>query len=183
MSDKANDGAKNPVLGGLSSSGNLDVVEATMTLGKRQWTEMWGYVKHAHQLLEATTKAPSDHADLRFDATTFFILCYHLCEWIGNDRGNTLHWTKIVQDMKKSDAMTICQAATNTAKHYKRRADLPIAQISSVTIKAADDVRNTSARIVYDLGQDHRDRDLMAVADECMVWWRKYLQDHNLKGD
>ena len=94
-------------------------------------------------------KSPEDHADLHFEATSFFFLCYDLREWISNDPTNDLGWKSIVKVTKDSDERPICKAATKTAKHYKRHGGLPPVQISSLTVTGADDARHTSARIKF----------------------------------
>jgi hypothetical protein len=68
----------------------VDPAEAVLTPGEGGWQEMWGYVRRAHKILEETTSAPAEHSDLRAEAMTFFILCYHLVDWIDKDKTNRL---------------------------------------------------------------------------------------------
>jgi hypothetical protein len=162
----------------------MDQAEAVLTLGERGWQEMWGYVRRARRILEETASAPSEHSDLRADATTFFIVCYHLVDWIDKDKTNFIGREEILDELRLSEPMVLCRNFANTSKHSELDdGGGRDARIAEVTVLSGSAGHSTSATIKYQSGGQPKEQDLLAVANDCMAWWEGYLKKTGLLTD
>jgi hypothetical protein len=163
----------------------FDAVKAVMKLNERRWPEMWGYVQRAHRILKETASKPSDHSDLRAEAMTFFILSLHLADWIAKDDSNDITEDQIARDMGGSHIMSVANNFANTSKHYGRDPgkgdDVRIDEV--VVEKRSAGHSTTSATIKYERNRKHQTKDIVALADECLGWWKGYLKKHDLLTD
>lgn len=162
----------------------LDAVRAVMKLNERRWSEMWGYVQRAHRILKETASKPSDHSDLRADAMTFFILSLHLADWIAKDDSNDITKDKIERDMGGSHILSVANDFANTSKHYGRdpgKGD--DVRIDEVVVEQRSAGHLTSATIKYERNHKQQTKDVVALADECLAWWKDYLKNHDLLTD
>ena len=162
----------------------MDQAKAVLTLGERGWQEMWGYVQRAHRILKETTSAPSELSNPRADAMTFFILCYHLVDWIAKDKTNTVGSKDILDELSQSDAMVLCRNFANTSKHSELdNGGGRDTRISEVTVLDDSAGHSASAIIKYLSSGQPKEQDLLAVANECMAWWESYLKRTGLLPD
>lgn len=157
----------------------MEIVKAVISLNERRWPEMWGYVQRAHKILQKTASAPSGHDDLRADATTFFILCYNLVDWIGNDPMIKLELAEIHSEIRKSEAMSICADFANTSKHFLRSRGTE-ASVGEVTVLTGSGGHSTSGIIKYERDGQQKEADLLTVANDCLSWWESYLKNQKL---
>jgi hypothetical protein len=160
----------------------LEVVKAVITLNERRWPEMWGYVQRAHRILTETANKPSDHADIRADAMTFFILSLHLADWIVRDDSNGISKEQMKTDLDSSDAMRIGNDFANTSKHFGRDAGKgDDVRISEVTVVEGSAGHSTSAKIKYEKEGKQQTMSVLSLADGCLDWWKRYIDRNGLE--
>ncbi|WP_458106748.1 hypothetical protein M1D51_12595 [Arthrobacter sp. R3-55] len=149
----------------------LDVVKAVISLNKRRWPEMLGYVQRAHRILKETASKPTDHGDLRADAMTCFILSLHLADSIYKDDSNGVTKEQIIKAMSGSHIMLLANNLANTSKHFGRDPGKGYdVRIGAVTVLEATAGRSTSSSIEFERNGKPQTKDVLVLADECLDW-------------
>ncbi|WP_207596549.1 hypothetical protein [Arthrobacter sp. D5-1] len=54
-------------------------------------------------------------------------------------------------------------------------------RIDEVTVVDGSAGHSTSATITYEKNGKPQTKDVIALADECLGWWKKYLKKHGLE--
>lgn len=140
-----------------------------------QWLRVQSWYDRVAPILAAPPRprAPSE-ARAADDVFAFFMNCYHLADWLQNDRADPHPEARAFVD--RTEVLRVCRDLCNGLKHAVLDAKRPTTTYSRMT---------TTAEVTYHFPEpavrwlivvdDGDERDMSVVADECMTAWRGFI--------
>ncbi len=146
----------------------------------RPWTEKWQLMLHHLAALERIYSGEGRHGNLEAEsrATSFFVECDHLAEWLWQDVTLRPRLTeRVVNDhVETHPSLVTAQDISNTHKHHTRRPEARAARIRKVGL--GDQVRLT---IELDwAGPNASTVDALELARQCVADWRGFLTNRGI---
>ena len=152
------------------------------------WRDQWERVKRWHRRLERIRAAPPlkgapEEPQALDEVFAFFMNCYHLADWLANDHDNP--HPEVWPFVEGSEPLRLCRDVCNGLKHYrldpaKRTTHNP--NWTTTAISEPVVITGQGSRLVgprpprWVFLTDQGERDMFAVADECMEAWTGFIE-------
>lgn len=137
---------------------------------QRTWQRKWRDVLYYRESIAEEY----ERGELRVDQLTrcgesFFKTCHELIDWI--DESTSL---KARAFARKSEALKLCDAAAQTAKHYRRDND------DKVTFEVVELYGSQSGHVIAQVkwtsARNSGSADALKLADDCIAEWERFFQ-------
>ncbi|MDT5410932.1 MAG: hypothetical protein QOG14_3152 [Mycobacterium sp.] len=141
---------------------------------QRNWQRRWRDVLHAREAIAEEYDSGAIRVDhLTRCIETFFKTCHELIDWI--DESTSLDAKTYA---KSSPTLLLCNAAAQTAKHYKRN------QADAITVHVVelfgDQPGRVRAEVKWTSKRSNGTADALALADRCIAEWNNFFQLHQV---
>jgi hypothetical protein len=143
------------------------------------WYAQWRSVRQHLEVVEADFQpgAYPGNEPVRLHLENFFTQCFHLGDWLWQDKSTGLNEKQVRQFIDNDPALRVCAGMANTSKHRIRsRANALTARIASV----ASGPSATQASIAWSKGPDRGTEDALDLARRCVAAWEGYLKAQSL---
>ncbi|MET3934851.1 hypothetical protein [Arthrobacter sp. OAP107] len=158
----------------LSGVGILDVATAEVGYGpQKSWLEQWGVVERSYEKLKGIYDSLTDNQIATSTVKEFFIHCWHLKDWLVEDREISVESADIGVLLRTEPDLKVCNAMANTSKHHTLSPGKVSARVVSVVTQPKGQV---TIEITSTSGAEKRDA--LELANSCMSIWKKFLKQH-----
>jgi len=131
---------------------------------------------------------PECGGNIEVELYTFFILCYHLKDWIINENPEckSLIEVKVNKFIKESSVLKICDQICQTIKHRKLTAkqwkySTPINfKLSSVMTIGPPGMMSEASLKNAQITTERGEECCFSLAEECMNEWNRYFLENGI---
>lgn len=144
-----------------------------------RWSYYWESVKRFFYYFRGidkgkTTYLPDDFRLDDFDIViAFFILCYHLKDWIKRDCGDEV--ANKVESYIENTRLKECQAIANGFKHLNYTGPDFKGKIVSIIAKGEEPTRNV---VKFRIISGNKEEDAFTLANECIKLWHDFIKEN-----
>ncbi|MBX9895827.1 MAG: hypothetical protein K2Y09_11750 [Nitrosomonas sp.] len=129
---------------------------------------------------------PEYGGNIEVELYTFFILCYHLKDWIINEDPECKSFTQVNKFIKESSALKICDQICQTIKHRKLTAkqwedSIPINfKLSTVMTIGPPGMMAEACLKNAQITTERGEECCFSLAEECMNEWNQYFLENGI---
>ena len=115
-----------------------------------------------------------DPDDVRDNFFAFTQACYHLVDWLENDKSQLIRRRKAEECVEESEILRVCRDICNGSKHA--RLEKKKAEVTDKPVRLGHEM------VVWGLSIEHGGWSCTAAsfAGRCIVEWNKFLREHKL---
>jgi hypothetical protein len=146
----------------------------------RPWYAQWHNVRQHLHTVEADSRpnAYQGNNPVKRDFENFFTHCFHLGDWLWEDKSTGLTEKQVRKFIEKDPALRICAGVANTTKHRTRsQSNAMTARIASVGFND----KETRVSIDWSKGPHGGTVDALDLARRCVAAWKGYLKANGLQ--
>ncbi|PYN68015.1 MAG: hypothetical protein DMD93_12530 [Candidatus Rokuibacteriota bacterium] len=135
------------------------------------WREQYDRMKRWHKRVQRDRIDPDAVRDSFF---AFTQACYHLVDWLENDKSQPIRRCAAEQFVEESAILRFCRDICNGSKH---------ARLETKKVKMKDrSIRLDHESVVWELSVEYQDQSYTAAwfAGMCISEWNQFLREHKL---
>jgi hypothetical protein len=146
----------------------------------RPWYAQWHSVRQHLQTVEADCQPGGYQGNdpVKRDFENFFTQCFHLGDWLWEDKSTGLTDKQVRAFIDQDAAMRICAGMANTTKHRTR--SQPNAMTARIAAVGFDD-GGTRVSIDWSEGPHGGTENALDLAWRCVAAWEGYLKANGLQ--
>lgn len=162
----------------LTMTGTLSITVEYNPVGS--WEDQWRRTLRHLDEIKAAYSGSRSTEDLTQAVQQFFVACWHLNDYIRNDKTNlpTLDEARLQAYRSADPYLPVAQAFANTFKHlYRTRPGDPVARVKSTRIGPP----GNTATVSYEVPpQSEVEYDALQLAENCVNAWGVFLASEGI---